>query len=383
MKWIVFLCFICSVFASDPSQKDKPATVKVLLERALPQFTLEMKGRHVIFDHFRGIQMSSNIVSRKAVLCADTYPDKRPCIKWGNRDSGLFPCQQLRFVPYDSKASILINGIQYHGCLEVYLNDGKFSLVNEVDVETYLKSTLSSAFPQPLHDEVLSSIAIVARTNAYFMGQRQKQAFWHVIAHDVGYKGAAALAKPFIEHAVESTRHAILTYKGDPFAATWTQNSAGKTADFAAIFRKAVTSPPGVTAPIAAKDRDQSAWVCSLSKSLLAHAADLSTVTGIDLYITPDTEKVYAVKVTGEAEVKDFDFVTFQKILGANNLRSNDFTVKTEDDKLIFRGYGEGPGCGLCLYSAKAMAEKGDKAPQILQAFFPDTHLEKIKHLLR
>ena len=28
---------------------------------------------------------------------------------------------------------------------------------------------------------------------------------------------------------------------------------------------------------------------------------------------------------------------------------------------------------------AKALAEKGEKAPQILQAFFPDTKLEKIK----
>jgi stage II sporulation protein D len=378
MKWILFLCFICSAFASDPSQKDKPATVKVLLERQTPEITLEMKGRHSIFNPLDGTQISSNILSKKAKLCADAYQEM-PCIKWGDK----FPYHQLRFVPGDSKASILVNGIQYRGCLEVYMNDGKFSLINEVDVETYLKSTLSSFFPQPLHEEVLNALAIVARTHAYFMGQRQKQAFWHVVAHDVGYKGAAALPKPAIEKAVESTRHAILTYKGDPFAATWTQNSAGKTADFAAIFRKAVTSPPGVTAPIAAKDRDQSAWTCSLSKSLLAHATDLSTVTSIDLYVAPDTEKVYAIKVTGEAEVKDFDFVTFQKILGPNNLRSNDFTVKAEEDKLVFSGYGDGPGCGLCLYSAKVMAEKGDKAPQILQAFFPDTHLEKIKHLLR
>jgi SpoIID/LytB domain protein len=380
MKFIAFLGLICTAFASpqatDMSQKSKPATVKVLLERQVPQLTLEMKGRHSIYNPLDGTQISTNLLSKKYPIVADSYQEM-PCIKWGDK----FPYHQLRFVPGDSQASLLVNGIQYRGCVEVYMNDGKFSVINEVDVETYLKSTLSIAFPQPLHEEVLNALAIVARTNAYFMGQRQKQAFWHVAAQDVGYQGAAVLPKPTIDHAVETTRHAILTYNSDPFAATWTQNSAGKTVDFAAVFRKALSSPPGVTAPIAAKDRAQNGWTCSLSKSLLAHATDLPRVTGIDLYVTHEAEKVYAIKVTGESQVKDFDFVTFQKILGASNLRSNDFTVKTEGDTLIFSGYGEGPGVGLCIYSAKAMAEKGEKAPQILQAFFPQTQLEKVKVL--
>lgn len=142
-----------------------------------------------------------------------------------------------------------------------------------------------------------------------------------------------------------------------------------------------MSTPPGVTAPIAARDRAQSKWTCALPKTMLAEATHLSEVTGIDLYVTPQAEKVYAVKVTGDTQVKDFEFSTFQKIVGAQKLRSNDFTVKTQGDELIFTGYGEGPGVGLCLYSAKAQAEKGEKAPQILEAFFPHTKLEKVKFL--
>jgi SpoIID/LytB domain protein len=172
-----------------------------------------------------------------------------------------------------------------------------------------------------------------------------------------------------------------LTFNDAPFAATWTENSAGKTVDFAAVFRKALSSPPGVSAPIAAKDRQQNKWTCSLSKELLAQATDLPNVTGVDLYITPQAEKVYAVKVTGESQVKDFDFSTIQKIVGIHKLRSNDFTVAMKGDEVVFTGFGDGPGVGLCLYSAKALAEKGEKAPQILQAFFPQTKLEKVKSL--
>ncbi len=364
--------------STDSSQKLKPATVKVLLERQVPNLTLEVKGRHEVYDPFNGTLISSSKFSKKHTVTIDQYGvDGPPCIKWDDR----YPSHQLRFVPGDSQSSILVNGIQYRGCVEIYMNNEKFNVINEVDVETYLKSTLSVAFPQPLHDEMLNAIAIVARTHAYFLSQRQKQAFWHVTAHDVGYQGATFLAKQHIARAVESTRQAILTYQGAPFAATWTQNSAGKTVDFAAVFRKSLATPPGVNAPIAAKDRTQNKWTCSLPKSLLAHATDLPRVTGIDLYVTAQAEKVYAVKVTGEAQVKDFDFVTFQKIVGSNKLRSNDFTVQTEGDELIFTGYGEGPGVGLCLYSAKALAEKGEKAPQILEAFFPQTQLEKVKTL--
>jgi SpoIID/LytB domain protein len=53
--------------------------------------------------------------------------------------------------------------------------------------------------------------------------------------------------------------------------------------------------------------------------------------------------------------------------------------VQLKGDDLVFTGYGEGLGVGLCLYSAKALAEKGQKATEILNAFFPETRLEKVK----
>jgi stage II sporulation protein D len=359
--------------ATDFSKKSKPATVKVLLHRQIPELTLEAKGRFEIFYPLDDTKVSSGVNSKRHLVTAGEYG-----IKWGEEFKGF---HQLRFVPVDSQSSILVNGIQYKGCVEVWLKDGKFNVIKEDCVEPYNKSTLSTAFPQPLHSEVMNAIAIVARTNAYFIGQRNQRASWHVTASDVGYQGAGILAKQHVDKAVENTYHAILTFNDAPFAATWTQNSAGKTVDFAAVFRKAISTPPGVSAPIAAKDRQQSKWTCSLPKTLLAQATDLPRVTGVDLYITPQAEKVYAVKVTGENQVKDFDFSTFQRIVGPNKLRSNDFTVETKGDEIVFTGFGEGPGVGLCLYSAKIMAEKGEKATEILQAFFPQTKMEKVKSL--
>jgi SpoIID/LytB domain protein len=359
--------------ATDFSQKSKPATVKVLLHRQVPEAILEAKGRYEIYYPLNETKISSGINSNRHTISVSEYG-----LKWDEDFKGF---HQLRFVPVDSQSSLLVNGIQYRGCVEVWSNDGKLNIINEVGVEHYLKSTLSTVFPQPLHDEVMNAITIVARTNAYFVGNRNKQAAWHVLASDVGYQGSSILPRKHIDRAVDSTYHLIMTYNEAPFAATWTQNSAGKTVDFAAVFRKAISTPPGVTAPIAAKNRQQSKWTCALPKSMLADATHLSEVNSVDIYVTPQADKVYAVKVSGETQVKDFDFTTFQRIIGSQKLKSNDFTVQTHGDELVFTGFGEGPGVGLCLYSAKAQAEKGEKAPQILQAFFPETKLEKVNSL--
>lgn len=356
---------------TDFSQKSKPATLKVLLQKHVSDLVLEVKGRHYIYNPVDGTQISWGILSKRHPVKAEESG-----IYWGEKFPGSY---QLRFVPGDSQSSILVNGIQYKGCIELYLTDGKFNVINEVDVENYIKSTLSMEFPTPMHDEVMNAIAIVARTNSYFTANRNKHAFWHVTAEDVGYQGASMLPKPHVNKAVDSTYHAILTYQDAPFAATWTQNSAGKTVDFAAIFRKAISTPAGTEAPIALKDRSHHKWSYALPKSSLAEATELQHVIGVDLYFAPHSEKVYAVKITGETDVKDYDFTTFQRIVGKHKLRSNDFQVQLKGDDIVFTGFGEGHGVGLCLYSAKALAEKGEKATDILASFFPDTKLEKLK----
>jgi stage II sporulation protein D len=370
---LVGICFHLGASAqnTDISQKSKPTTLKVLLLPQASDVLLEVKGRHYIYNPLDGTEISRSIVSKRFPIKAEEYG-----IHWGEKFPGSF---QLRFVPGDSQSSILVNGIQYRGCVEIYLKEGKFNVINEVDIENYLKSTLSSEFTSPLPDEEMSAISIVARTHAYFTAQKNKHAFWHVAASDVGYQGASMLAKPCIEKAVNGTYHLILTYQGTPFAASWTQNSAGKTADFATIFRKAILTPPGVQAPIAMKDRKFHEWSFTYPKERLSQALDLSKVTAVDLYVAPDSEKVYGIKISDDDRSKDCDFITFQQIIGKEELRSNDFKIQEHGDELIFTGFGDGPGVGLCLYSAKVLAEKGQKAPQILQAFFPETLLEKVR----
>lgn len=359
---------------TDLSQKAKPATIKVLISKNASEALVEVKGRYQIYNPFDSLPISSGIMGKRHYL----YPSEEG-VKWGDNLRGIF---QMRIVPGDSQSHVLVDGIQYRGCVEIYQIDETLNIVNEVDMESYLKSLLTTQFPHELPTEVMDAVAILARTHAYYFVSRNTDSFWHVDAQEVGYQGyGLTFQNLHVDRAVESTRHVVLTYHNIPFAATWTPDSAGKTAEFSSIFRKEAPAPEGVDAPFAARDREKHRWSFTISKAQLAKTTKISSVTGIDLYVEKNSGKVYGVRIDDKGSPKDMDFFAFQQAVGKSKLLSNDFTVSIKGDSLVFSGFGEGHGVGLCLYSAKLMAEKGEGAQKILAAFFPNTRVQNMRTL--
>ncbi|MBI3236557.1 MAG: SpoIID/LytB domain-containing protein [Chlamydiales bacterium] len=362
-------------YPSDFSQKEKPATIKVELAHAEDRLLLEVKGRYAIYDPLTGIQISRNHFSRRAQIL--------PC-KEGLQWKELFPnIYQIRIVPDDLETSILVNGIQYKGCVEIYNTFGKLQVINEIDLERYLKSTLAMQISQEYDDEVLEAIAIAARTNAFYLTYLKGGALYHIEACDAGYQGnGLALQDPSIEKAIHTTRNVILTYQGLPFAATWTENSAGKTASYSSIFRKESLSPPGAVSAYAAHEKDKHSWSFTVPQQELAQIASVDTLTGIDLYVDPSSEKVYAVRLKGKLRSQNIDFFRLQKALGKQRLRSNAFSVTLNSNQALFKGFGEGHGVGLCLFGASSLVEHGSTTQEILATFFPNTQIENIRDRL-
>jgi len=354
--------------STDISQKTKPPTIKILLGRGEKEALIEVKGRYFVYNPDNQLLITSSGTGKLDWLTCTNNG-----INWGGDFPSIF---QMRIVPGDSQTTILVNGTQYRGCVEIYAADQTLNIINEVDVESYLKAILSARFSKPLNPEVMDALAIIARTDAYYRIGRAPHAFWHLKASEIGYQGHALTAQNLqVDRAIESTHQMILAYKDAPFAASWTENSAGKTADFSTVFRKKALVPPGVQAPLAAKDRETSAWSFQMTKRQMARILQLSSVKNLELYQDKQSDKVYGMKVSDGKETKHFDFFQLQKALGKQKLRSSEFAVEMKGDKIYFKGFGEGPGVGLCLHSAQIMAEHGDKAPKILSAFFPETKL--------
>jgi stage II sporulation protein D len=356
-----------------------PRNIQVLLERDAREALLEVKGAYTLFNPHDGSKIASGILGKRFIV-----RETETGLKWGEEFPGI---HQIYIQPRGSDSSIFVNGIQYSGAVAVFGVAGMVNIVNDVDIELYVKSVLSSQFPSPLEPEVMSALAILARTDAYFYATKSRNSFWHVAAADNQYAGSALIvANSPAERAADTTRHLILVHphegKTAPFPAKWTENSAGKTARYEAIFRLDAEAPDrGVEAPHAALARQDSKWTYQISKKNLSKLLDLSQIQSVELFIDQSSGKSYGLRIKDGSETTDVDFFTLQEKLGKDHVLSSDFNVALKDDAVLFTGFGRGHGVGLCLYSASSLAQNGENAVKILAKFFPETYLYNIDAL--
>ena len=368
MRLFVFLLFALPLCGHDISQENKPITVKVLIEKLIDDALIEVKGRCYIYNPKNNELLLSTTKSKRAKM---TTKDKG--LYWGDLFTGIY---ELRIVPSEKNTRILVGGIQYKGCIEIYSIGGTLNIVNEVDGESYLKSILGPKVDVSLSNETLEALAITERTNLYFLVQKDNYASWQVEAAKVGYTGEASARqnKP-IQDAVDKTRDLFLSFRNKPFLASWGMNHAGKTVSYSMIFRRSGNVPKGVEHLPSTQFREKSAWKLTVAQKDLTTLTGLRTIKEIDLFKAEKSEKVYAVRFIGEKGCKDIDFFTLQKAFGENQLPSNDFSVIFKGKKAYFKGYGRGSGVGLCIKSAETMARGKSKAEEILAFHFPETKL--------
>lgn len=379
MKWIVSLLALgcLSLSAFEPSaEPTTPRNIQVLIAKDASEALLEVKGPYYLINPHDGSRIASGLLGKRFII-----RELENGLKWGEEFPGI---HQIYIKPRSDDTAMFVNGVQYAGAVAVFGVAGQIHVINDLDIETYVKAQLTTQFPTPLEPEVLSALAIVLRTDAYFHATRNEESFWHVTAQETQFQGSALVVPgSAAERAVDSTRHLILVHpesgKSLPFAASWTENSAGKTASYESMFRKMTAGPDrGVDAPHAALSRTDSKWNYKIGKQNLAHLLGLSGVQAIETFVDASSNKVYAVRIKDGKTSHDVDFFSLQKKLGTKHILSSDFTVSVKDDTVVFSGFGKGHGVGLCLYSASALAQNGENAVKILAKFFPETHLYNI-----
>lgn len=386
MKTIALAAFFCGALLSPVlgnehlsesalstiSEPIAPRNIHVLLEKDATEALLEVKGPYYIINPHDNSRVGSGLLGKRFLV-----HELENGLKWGEE----FLVHQIVIKPRSEETAIFVNGVQYSGAIAIYGVSGMINIVNEVDIEGYVKSLLAPQLSSCSEPEVMSALAILTRTDAYHRTTRNSGSFWHVSADEVGYLGSALIVDNSpMQKAIDSTKHLILVHaeqgKNLPFATAWTENSAGKTAAYYSLFRKKGFGPDkGVPAPHAQLVREETKWTYQIPKRNLALALDVPQIKTIDLFVDANSNKVYGVRVKDGLASYDFDFFTLQNCLGENHLLSSDFTISYKDENVVFTGYGKGHGVGLCLYSAEALAQNGENAVKILSKFFPETYL--------
>ncbi|MGK5594038.1 MAG: SpoIID/LytB domain-containing protein [Parachlamydiaceae bacterium] len=201
----------------------KPPAIKILITHDQPGVVLEVKGKYKIFDPKNNSHISTRYMGKRKFVQA-----QNDGLKWGEGFPGV---HQIKVVPDDTNTVTLIDGVEYKGSIYVYDVGGAISIVNEINVEDFLKTTLASQFENgTLPEEELSAIAITARTNATYQAKNPKNTFWDVEASKVGYEGQSHThAQGYaIKKAIDKTRYMVMLKDQKLFPAVWGTATGGK-----------------------------------------------------------------------------------------------------------------------------------------------------------
>ncbi|NGX27327.1 MAG: hypothetical protein K940chlam6_01261 [Chlamydiae bacterium] len=360
-RFVLFFLLLCTTLIAE----EKPVTVRVLLTKLADKAHIEVKGRHLLYNPKTEAFLSSSNKKKKAPITAH---DKG--LYW---DEILSDIYALRIVPDEKNCSILVNGIQYKGWIEIYNIGGTINIINEVDVENYLKAKLSSQVTQKLSKETLDAIMITERTHLYHIIEKGAYATWQLEAEKEGYLGIAQSRS--VNDAIERTRDIILHYRKKSFAASWGLDHGGRSVSFPAIFRIESAAPPGVDNLPSLHERAKSKWKTTIPLQALEQIAGQETLTNIEPFRAEKSHKVYALRFIGPEGIKDIDIQALQTSLGSHEIPSNDFTVTIKGKKAHFIGYGKGLGTGLCIASAEILAHRNASVEKILLTHFPEAKL--------
>lgn len=306
----------------------------------------------------------------------------------------------------------------YRGSLELDPCAGKLTVVNVVDVESYLLGVVPSEMCHTYPLEALKAQAVAARTYALKnVGRFAAQGFDLTDTASSQVYGGYCCEKPRSTRAVLDTLGVVLTSDSELIDAVYSSTCGGFTESATEAWGRPVSYLRGVadfepepTEPLTHPDTEAAwadyfktvrplhclqpkyahaaafRWVKVLTRRELEDGLPPELHVGVVRRIMP-LHRGYSGRITAVRLVGSQRSVDIEKELpickAFGQLRSSAFSVDTyRDDSgapvvFIFWGAGWGHGLGMCQVGALGLAEEGWTYDKILSFYYAGVTLEK------
>ena len=190
-----------------------------------------------------------------------------------------------------------------------------------------------------------------------------------------------------VKQAVDKTENQVAVYRGELIKAWFFADGGGRTAASAKeglAYEKEPTpyiesvEDPGFTL----SDNPNRTWETYFTMKQVADAVE--SVTGVR------REKFQQVHIAEQGEsgrVMKYDFdglsvgaAALRLALGGETMKSNMIEeIAIRDGRLMVKGRGYGHGVGMSQWGARALAEKGEDAEDIVEYFFDDIEIVRVQ----
>jgi len=294
-----------------------------------------------------------------------------------------YETKKLTIATHDQMLEV--DGKGYRDNLTLILTDaGKLQLINDVNLEDYLKGVLPLEVHYDWPKEVLRAQAIASRTYALFkMLDRLKET--HAVSSDVLSQvyGGMSAEKEETSRAVDATQGLVMTYGGQIFPAFFHANSGGRTTNAENVW--AIEPNPvltGVDSPMSASGKyetwDARIAFSDIEKKIKSHGYTMSPIKYLFFSHYDHSGRARLITIEHQKGWLELNANDFRLFVGADQMRSTRAIGAVEGAFFHVHGKGWGHGVGMCQWGAKSLAESGYDAFQILSFYYPGNTVQRL-----
>lgn len=369
---LTLIILLLSLLASSPSHAE------------LIRVALQQQAESITVTSFRGMIVRAN---------GDEVSEgnRSITISVGNGSGLVIDGRRLRTEEVELRArsgELIWNGMTLPGRLTVKRQGNRLLMVNELDLEEYVKGVVPAEMNPAWHLEALKVQSIAARTYAVYQIRLASKKDFDILAStkDQVYRGRNATYSA-VAQAVDNTRGLILTYGDSPIFAAYHSTAAGPTEDATYVWSMDVPYLKGVECPFD-MDSPHYQWRTDISLPQLERrlreegfpVGVIATVNPASYSRSGRVAQVRILHSDGELYLRGEDL---RRVVGYTMLTSTQFDLELAGLRVQFNGRGAGHGVGLCQWGAKVLAERGYTAESILRYYYPGTELRYLNTLSR
>ncbi len=354
--------------------------------------------------------------------------------------------RELLFVAQGTDASFTLYdvtiGVNFHwerqetqvfrGNLRLVVDAGEIVAINELPVEQYLESVISSEMSATSSEELLKAHAVISRSWLLFQkkkrednGEARSNDFFAFVKkedelirwyghedhtlfdvcaddHCQRYQGITRSTNPSVFEAIRATRGQVLTYEGEICDARFSKCCGGRTEEYQYCwddvkkpYLVSVDDPycnthdervlREVLNDYDQETRDFYEWTEDYTQQEVTELVnknlklDLGDITDLVPLERGKSGRIWKLQLVGTK--RSFTIgkeLEIRRALSHTHLYSSNFEVEKKDGHFILHGRGWGHGVGLCQIGAAVMGDRGFSYDEILLYYYRGAEITKV-----
>ena len=291
-----------------------------------------------------------------------------------------------RRLTFSAKPAIYVNGKPYRGTAEISAGDKGLLVVNELPLEEYLVGLINCEISSAWPIDAVKSQAVIARTYALNRKEARSSAPFHLESSviDQVYDGCE-IEDSRARRAVTDTAGEVLSYNGSVIQAYYHSNCGGKTEASENVWGARLPYLEGVDCKYCFA-ASSSAWeikllLAEIEERLKSAGYKVSGVTAVRAGARNNRGRLKNVLIVSSRGETALTGDQFRKAIGYGVIKSTNFTLRATKGEVVFSGFGNGHGVGLCQWGAKQRALDGFDYAEILAYYYPGTELRKLSDI--